>query len=218
MDGPGAPWYAGASSLHHPGMNLSFRDLALLRTRSALTRLLGLASILLSTLGQAREAQSQPGDKGSTPRLATRAEPGRYLMLGVNLGLTGPPEMVTSSTPTETWQAVGVEASAVRLPYSGYLWFGGYVDVVQVLPNRATRLSLGPEAGLGPVGVDAGLLGEYSGSSGRFNGGFQIRGLLTLGIISAYVSAPCLFDSDAHGFRPQVQYGLLLKVPLYLGE
>jgi hypothetical protein len=51
--------------------------------------------------------------------------------------------------------------------------------------------------------VDAGLLGEYSGSSGWFNGGFQVRGLLTLGIISAYVSAPCLFDSDAHGFQPQ---------------
>jgi hypothetical protein len=197
-------------------------NLPLLRTRSSTFRialLLGLASVLLSTPGQASPRRRQAREKETTPRLATSPAPGRYLLVGVNLGLTGPPETGNSSTTTkEVWPAVGLEASAVKLPGSNFLWFGGYADLVQVLPNRATRLTFGPEAGFGPLALDAGLLGEYSGRSGRFNGGFQARGMLTLGVIAVYASMPCLYAAAARGFRAQMQFGLLLKVPIFMGD
>jgi hypothetical protein len=180
--------------------------------------LLGLALVFLSTSGHASTRRRQARDKESTPRLATKPDSGRYLLVGVNLGLTGPPETGNPSTSNERWTAVGLEASAVKLPGSNFLWFGGYMDFVQVLPNRATRLSFGPEAGFGPLGLDAGLLGEYSGLTGRFNGGFQVRGMLTLGVAAFYACMPLLYDADARGFRPQTQLGVLLKVPIFMGE
>jgi hypothetical protein len=187
------------------------------RVASLLTLLLGLASVLLSAPGHARSRRARSSE--STPRLATKMGPGRYVMAGINLGLTSPagtPAEPVSSE--EVWHAIGFELSAVKVPGKDLLWAGGYFDLVQVLPNRATRLTIGPEVGWGPLGLDAGLLAEYSGRTGKFNGGFQIRGLLTVGVLAAYMAAPCLYDADALGFRPQVQIGLLLKVPVLMKE
>jgi hypothetical protein len=179
--------------------------------------LLGLVVLLLPSPGQAASRRRDPGSQ-SVPRVATHPDPGRYLMVGVNLGVAGYPGVGGALLSDEKWAAVGVEASAVKLPGSGYWWFGGYVDFVQVLPNRASRLSLGPELGFGFVGIDAGLLGEYSGLTGTFNAGLQARGMLTLGVFSAYLSAPCLYDSEVRALRAQVQAGVLLKVPVFMGE
>jgi len=202
-------------------MTLPLRAPALLRTRSGtalLTLLLALASLLLSTPSHAEAWQRRARDTQKAPRLATSPEPGRYLLLGVNLGLTGLPGTDGALFADEVWKAVGFEASAVKLPGADFWWFGGYVDFVQVLPNRASRLSLGPELGWGPVGVDAGLLGEYSGRTGKFNAGLQARGMLTLGVLGIYLGAPCLYDADAHALRMHVQAGLVLKVPVFMGE
>lgn len=179
--------------------------------------LLGLAVLLLPAPSQAGLLRRPTGPQ-KVPRVATYPDPGRYLMVGLNLGVAGYPGFDGALFSDEKWTTVGVEASAVKLPGSGYWWFGGYVDFVQVLPNRASRLSLGPELGFGFVGIDVGLLGEYSGRTGTFNGGLQGRAMFTLGVVSLYLGAPCLYDAEVGALRAQVQAGVLLKVPVFMGE
>lgn len=201
-------------------MPLSSRAPTRLRSRSVpplLTLLLGLMALLMPPQGHAA-ARNRDKKSQSVPRLATYPDPGRYLLVGVNVGIAGRPGTDGALMSDEKWAAVGFEASAVKLPGADFWWFGGYVDFVQVLPNRASRLSLGPELGFGPVGIDVGLLGEYSGLTGKLNAGLQARAMLTLGVISVYLGAPCLYDSEVRALRAQVQTGLLLKVPFFMGE
>ncbi|KFE69647.1 hypothetical protein [Hyalangium minutum] len=179
--------------------------------------LLGLATLLLPSPGPAAARRKDEKSK-SVPRVATSPDMGRYLLLGVNAGVAGRPGTNGALLSDEKWAAVGFEASAVRLPGANYWWFGGYMDFIQVLPNRASRLSIGPELGFGFLGVDVGLLGEYSGLTGKFNGGLQGRIMLTTGVAAVYLGAPCLYDSEVRALRAQVQAGMVFKVPIFMGE
>ena len=191
-----------------------------LRTRSAASLLVAwgvLAVGLVSSEGQA----AGRGRRGHTSRgeplqLATRPYGGTYLSMGLNLGVGGDePAAVDELLPRgKLYPVLGVEASVVKLNARDLVWLGGYADLVHSLPNRATRLSVGPEVGWGPVGLDLGLVGELS--RGQFGGGFQVRGLLTVSYVAGYASFQGMYDARARDFRETAQVGLLLKLPFIL--
>lgn len=189
-----------------------------LRARSAASLLLALA---VSGLGLV----SSEGLAAGRGRRASRAEPfqlatapleGRYLSLGLNLGLGGDESADQHEIlpQGDTYPVVGLEASMVKLRGRDFVWLGGYADLVQSLPNRATRISLGPEVGWGPLGLDLGLLGELR--RGQLGGGFQVRGLLTLAYVTAYASFHAVYERGERRLRENAQVGLLLKLPFVM--
>ncbi|MFP2924059.1 hypothetical protein ACLESO_02340, partial [Pyxidicoccus sp. 3LG] len=149
-------------------------------------------------------------------QLATQPLDGRYLSLGLNLGLGGDEaaEQDELLPQGDTYPVVGLEASMVKLNSRDLVWIGGYVDLVHSLPNRATRMSLGPEVGWGPLGLDIGLLGELR--RGRLGGGFQVRGLLTIAYVTAYASFHAVYERGERRLRENAQVGLLLKLPFIM--
>ncbi len=109
---------------------------------------------------------------------------------------------------------LGAEQSFVyqRGPRAG-TWAGLYVDGLRDFGAGVTRFSLGPEIGYGPVGVDGGVYAERR--DGQFRPGFLLRGLVTMGFVSAFVRWGRLFDDLPD--RSHVELGLLLKIPISLG-
>jgi hypothetical protein len=200
-------------------MDPSVESKSLLRARSAASLLamlvvfgLGLVSPEAQAAGRGRRGRPAPG---GPLQLATRPYAGTYLSMGLNLGVGGEAAAEEELLPSgKLYPVLGVEASLVKLNARDLVWLGGYVDLVHSLPNRATRVSLGPEVGWGPVGLDIGAVGELS--RGRFGGGVQVRGLLTVSYIAGYASFQGMYDAQLRGFRESAQVGLLLKLPFLL--
>lgn len=185
-------------------------------------RLLALAAVLalhlVPTEARAdwRKRRGKSRD-GEPLQLATRPYGGTYLSLGLNLGFEGSPtpDGTTELLPRgDLYPVLGAEASLVKLNSRDLVWVGGYVDLTHTLPNQATRMSIGPEVGWGPIGLDVGLVGELS--RGRLGGGFQLRGLLSVSYVTAYASFMSLYDARVRNFVEGAQVGLLLKLPFVM--
>ncbi len=106
--------------------------------------------------------------------------------------------------------ALGAEASAVHLNVDSGFWYGGYLDALWDFGPDALRFSLGPEIGVGPVGIDGGYMGEIHDRA--YTHGFQLRLLITLGVVAAY-------GRWGHLFRQPLEedfgeFGLLIKFPV----
>ena len=108
---------------------------------------------------------------------------------------------------------VGLETSFVFLAPSLF-WHGAYVDGTYATDSRELRLSIGPEIGLGPVGMDAGYLLKLAGA-GSAQHGLSLRWLLTTGVAAFYFRSGWLFGSRSDWFG---EFGLLLKFPIPIGN
>ncbi|MBJ6763377.1 hypothetical protein JGU66_21640 [Myxococcaceae bacterium JPH2] len=172
--------------------------------------------LLLGLAPREADASGRSRGGGIGPQLATAPYDGRYLSLGLNLAYEGLPtgDGEEGFLRGDLYPMVGLEASVVQLESRNLFWVGGYVDLTHTFPNQATRMSIGPEIGWGPVGVDLGLTGELR--DGRVGGGFQVRGMLTVGYVAAYVSYISTYNANTRNFQPSAQVGLLLKLPFIL--
>jgi hypothetical protein len=104
--------------------------------------------------------------------------------------------------------ALGGEVSVVHLDMDSGLWYGAYLDAIGDFGSRALRMSAGPELGVSIVGFDAGALLEVV--DGRVREGFQLRMLLTLGLVAVYGRWAHVFgDIEADDVG---EVGLLIKV------
>src|SRR5579872_5950481 len=106
--------------------------------------------------------------------LPARAHASTYLPIGLGSGV--------SVHAAGTGAYVGGEASLVRLQHGSLVWTGMYVDSVYDLGTRTTRLGVGPELGLGPLGLDGGLVLEPWSNPVR--AGAALRAILTTGYVS----------------------------------
>lgn len=124
---------------------------------------------------------------------------GYALLLGPNIG---------GAFHQNPGALLGAELSLVH--FDDGVWFGFYGDFVQDMGLRKARLSVGPELGIGPFGLDVGYLRELG--DGRPRQGFRIRGLLSAFLVSAYLGTGMLaLDDQRFHFR---EGGLLFKMPL----
>ena len=127
--------------------------------------------------------------------------PGQYGVVGINAGVSG--HQVKSNG-----FVFGAEASFPYL-FESVSWVGLYGDVLRDFGDSSTRFSVGPEVGWGPFGIDGGLLVRTMESATRM--GWQMRGLLTLGVIALYAGYGNVpNDPEDRGIT---QFGMLLKVP-----
>ncbi len=116
------------------------------------------------------------------PRLAAadagpKISSGWYLPVGLNLG-----GAVHADRPDGF--LLGAEVSAAHVDVDSGFWYGAYLDALWDFGPDALRFGLGPEIGVGLVGIDGGYLGEIHDRS--YTHGFQLRLLVTLAIVAAY--------------------------------
>lgn len=104
---------------------------------------------------------------------------------------------------------VGGEVSVVYLDETGF-WVGGYVDTVYDVGPDATRLTVGPEAGFGFVGMDGGYAVEWRGGT-AYHGG-AARFLLTWGVVAVYGRVAHFVAPGPE--RTLGEVGVLLKWPI----
>jgi len=105
---------------------------------------------------------------------------------------------------------LGLEASVVYLTQD-QLWFGIYADGLHDFGAAEQRFSTGPEFGVGPFGVDGGLLLLQTPEG--LEQGMVVRPLLTVGILAAYGRLGYQLTHERDAFA---ELGLLAKYPLGL--
>jgi hypothetical protein len=128
-----------------------------------------------------------------------------YLPIGLNLGGS-----LNGSLPNGF--VLGGEISAAYLHHS-IAWWGGYADVLHDFGVKATRISVGPEVGWGPVGLDGGFLLEAR--DGQAHAGTALRLLLSVSLLSVYGRWGHTFGDGERNFG---EAGVLLKVPIPIWE
>jgi hypothetical protein len=127
-----------------------------------------------------------------------------YLPIGVSTGLT---------LHGKVGGYLGGELSFVHLEGRSLFWIGGYTDVLHDFLVDTTRATVGPEIGIGSLGLDGGFLLELSRTGAR--PGFALRPVLSLPWLSltgriGYLAAP-------GGHEVFGEAGLLFKVPVHVG-
>jgi len=147
------------------------------------------------------QARTRPGSE----RGGRMSYDGSYAMLGPTLALV-------VDRAQGNGASLGGEASLVGVRDA--LWAGGYADAAYAFTAEETRLSLGPEAGIRFLGIDAGYVLKLGGEHGTQHG-FAIRPMLTLGIVTAYFRATWLTGEHADWLG---ELGIMLKAPLLLGN
>ncbi|MFO0679183.1 MAG: hypothetical protein U0169_21830 [Polyangiaceae bacterium] len=113
--------------------------------------------------------------------------------------------------------AFGGEVSVVRTPSLPHtadfpapiFWFGGYVDGVYDTVSTRARFSIGPEFGIGPVGVDGGLVVQTSTRPL----GATIRILYGIGFVMGYTR--WVYVDDPFSSSRIFEAGVLLKLPVF---
>ena len=105
---------------------------------------------------------------------------------------------------------LGAEVSAAHIDMDSGFWYGAYLDALWDFGPDALRFSLGPEIGVGPVGLDGGYLGEIHDRT--YTHGFQLRLLLTLGVVAVYGRWGHLFRHPRE--ENFGEFGLLVKFPV----
>lgn len=106
---------------------------------------------------------------------------------------------------------LGAEASVV---YFNGAWVGAYADALWDFGPSELRHSIGPEIGLGPLGVDFGYLGAVR--DGNYRPGYAARGMLTIALLSVYGRYGHVFGEPRNEEFAEV--GVLLKVPIPVGS
>jgi hypothetical protein len=89
-----------------------------------------------------------------------------------------------------------------------FLWLGAYVDGVHDAHVGKTRMSVGPELGYGPVGLDGGLVEQLDGMS---RSGVVGRVVVTSAVLALYGR----YDKFLDG-KPDdgiLEFGVLIKLP-----
>jgi hypothetical protein len=105
---------------------------------------------------------------------------------------------------------LGFEASVVRTETRSLFWLGGYADAVHDFANGATRMTVGPELGLGPVGLDGGYLLELAPAGHRQ--GFAARLIASASLLSITGRVGHFAGSAGETFG---EVGVLLKLPVF---
>jgi hypothetical protein len=105
---------------------------------------------------------------------------------------------------------LGLEASVVRTETRTLFWLGGYADAVHDFANGATRMTVGPELGLGPVGLDGGYLLELAPAGHRQ--GFAARLVASASLLSITGRVGHFSGGAGETFG---EVGLLLKLPAF---
>jgi hypothetical protein len=105
---------------------------------------------------------------------------------------------------------LGFEASVVRTETRTLFWLGGYADAVHDFANGASRLTAGPELGLGPVGLDGGYLLELAPAGHRQ--GFAARLVASASLLSITGRVGRFGGGAGETFG---EVGLLLKLPVF---
>jgi hypothetical protein len=128
---------------------------------------------------------------------------GWYVPVGLNLGGS-----MYADRPDGF--VLGAEVSAAHIDVDSGFWYGAYLDALWDFGPDAFRFGLGPEIGIGVVGLDGGYLGEIHDRT--YTHGFQLRLLLTLGVVAAY-------GRWGHLFRHPLEedfgeLGVLVKFPV----
>jgi hypothetical protein len=132
---------------------------------------------------------------------------GWFVPVGVNVGFA-----VHGERPIGA--LFGGEISIVRNPIGNALWAGAYVDALYDTGEREARVSMGPEFGAGPIGVDLGLYRTLASGAAGDRFGIRGRGFLTLGIVALYAGyGHTLGDS-----RWMFESGVLFKFPIQVTD
>jgi hypothetical protein len=105
---------------------------------------------------------------------------------------------------------LGFEVSVARTQTRSLLWLGGYGDVVRDFAAKTTRLSAGPEIGVGPFGLDGGYLIELW--PGGHRQGFVVRPLISTSLLAITGRFGHFTGSAPETFG---EVGVLLKVPAF---
>lgn len=105
---------------------------------------------------------------------------------------------------------LGFEASVVRTETRTLFWLGGYADAVHDFANGATRMTVGPELGLGPIGVDGGYLLELAPAGHRQ--GFAARLVASASLLSITGRVGHFMGGAGDTFG---EVGVLLKLPAF---
>src|SRR5262249_48648178 len=108
---------------------------------------------------------------------------------------------------------LGPEASFVHFANETRFWIGGFADALHDFSTNTTRISVGPELGFGPFGIDGGFTSEISESGPRF--GFAVRPVLTLSVVA--LTGRIAHVSGGGSTETFGEVGVLLKAPFYLG-
>ncbi|MBI5537227.1 MAG: hypothetical protein HY898_31185 [Deltaproteobacteria bacterium] len=129
---------------------------------------------------------------------------GWYLPVGLNVGGAFHHE--------SRGMILGAETSVAY--YRRGWWMGVYTDVLRDFGNDRTRWSVGPELGFSFVGIDGGFLTQLG--EDKVYTGYQIRGLVTMSLLSLYGRGGWLPSHPSEqGFA---EVGVLLKIPIPLWE
>jgi hypothetical protein len=155
------------------------------------------AAIALASLALAAPASADMGPK---------FEKAVFLPIGVNLGAAIHPKLKTGFL-------FGGDLSAVFVN-SNFFWVGGFADALGDFGIKGFRYNVGPEIGLGPLGLDMGYLGEIR--AGTYRNGLSMRLHLTLSVVGIYGRWGHRFDNATEPNFGEV--GALLKFPIPLWE
>jgi hypothetical protein len=147
---------------------------------------------------------SAPGGNSRPRERHSRGIAGSFGMVGINLS-------GTLGREAGSGLVLGAEGSLVVLN-PALFWWGGYVDVLYAFAADEVRLSLGPEVGIGWLGLDAGYV-LSSSQHGSPQHGLAVRPLLTIGIASAFFRSAWSFGAQADW---SCEIGVLLKFPIEL--
>jgi hypothetical protein len=127
---------------------------------------------------------------------------GLYLPVGINVGYAAHPS---------PGAVVGPEVSIVQFDNELH-WFGAYADALWDTGWSVGRASIGPEVGVGMLGVDSGFMMQLD--HGKATPGFVARPVLTVGWVAIYGRWGYLFDAhEAFG-----EIGLLVKYPVHFEQ
>jgi hypothetical protein len=109
---------------------------------------------------------------------------------------------------------LGLEMSVVRTETRTLFWIGGYADLVRDFANGTTRMTVGPEVGLGPIGLDGGYLTEvdltgYRHAPAGYRQGFAARLIASASLLSITGRVGHFVGGSGETFG---EVGLLLKI------
>lgn len=163
-----------------------------------------LACTVVATITTSPRAHADRGELVILPGIALGAShrTSTGFLLGGELSLA----YVGSFAPDSPGRGGGDPVATNR-----HWWVGGYLDIARDFAADETRVTVGPELGTQPVGVDGGIL---LASGQRTRTGFVVRPVVTLAVVAAYVRYGRFLDGLPD--RELWEFGVLLKLPIPL--
>ena len=156
-------------------------------------RCLTAASLALAVAIAARDASSDavPG-----------VRPGWFAPVGVTLGGSLHHEVPGGFL-------LGAEGSVVNWnQVEDGVWVGGFADALWDFGAEQARISIGPEVGFGPFGIDIGYVAAIDGD---YHHGIGGRAIFTLSLVAFYFRLGKVFDTAEPDYK---ELGALIKLPI----